>query len=268
MQSLAFLRAWRSRARSRQDLLPAPPMPLHKERFEEALKEGRPLSTVIKPPVPGVAYADSLIDLLTLLMQQGGPTDQASLTVIALRDAEEAEKEALAKAARDEDGEALLAWATAKGLNPEILNACLGLALQPFLGRYGSEMVKEAPMHLWRNNFCPCCGRQPDVTRVDPDNQRYLHCPQCDTQWLHYRLTCTRCDTDDIKKVNILIEKELEPWRVEVCDVCGDYCKTLDQRHGGVLAMPDVDLFLEDARTARLDLLAEAEGYRRGGRLN
>ncbi|HLN65409.1 MAG TPA: formate dehydrogenase accessory protein FdhE, partial [Symbiobacteriaceae bacterium] len=58
----------------------------------------------------------------------------------------------------------------------------------------------------------------------------------------------------------------LEPWRVEVCEDCGGYIKTLDQRHGGHLAMPKVDLFLEDARTLTLNLLAEEEGYRRGGR--
>ncbi len=142
-----------------------------------------------------------------------------------------------------------------------------GLAIQPFMAAHAAVLAEAVPLATWRQNYCPICGSTADVCRIDPDNMRHLHCPTCDTQWEHYRLTCTTCGTDDIKKVNLLTLETLEPWRAEVCDACGGYIKTLDQRHGGLLAMPKVDLFLEDARTLQLDLLAEQEGYRRGGRV-
>lgn len=142
-----------------------------------------------------------------------------------------------------------------------------GLAIQPFMAAHAANLADVAPLALWRQNYCPICGTDADVCRIDADNLRHLHCPTCDTQWEHYRLSCTTCGTDDIKQVNLLTLETLEPWRAEVCNACGGYIKTLDQRHGGLLAMPKVDLFLEDARTLQLDLLAEQEGYRRGGRV-
>lgn len=262
MQSLEFLKAWRDKSRQWQDRIGPVAFGVSEEQASEALTEGTPLAAVSRPPIDGRLFADVLSDLAGLLTQHS----QADVSPLRAALGTSDKLDSLAQGALVQDIEALTAWAAEHKVDPNLLYALAGLALQPFLARYAKAATDVAIIETWRENYCPVCGREPDVARIDPDNLRFLHCPQCDTQWQHHRLTCVRCGTDDVKKVRLLMDPEMEPWRVEVCDVCGDYCKTLDQRHGGVLAMPRVDLFVEDARTVRLDLLAEQEGYRRGGR--
>lgn len=264
MQSLEFLRTWRERARKWQERIPAPENRPSDVAMEGAFLTGDPLMTLVQPVIEPSLFADVLTDLAALLSEQ---RDEARPLANALARAGAAERKTLAVALLE--GEGSEAWAQSAGLaaaDADLAMTLAGLALQPFMSRFAATVATGAPLPMWRKNYCPVCGSAPDVCRIDPDNLRFLHCPQCDTQWEHHRLTCVVCDTDDVKKVNILTVEAMEPWRVELCDVCGGYTKTLDQRHGGHLAMPRVDLYLEDARTLQLDLLAEQEGYRRGGR--
>lgn len=261
MQSLEFLRAWRARARLWQEQLPEPgPLPTAAEA-EAALSRGEPLINLVTPPVDPDRFAALLTDLAALYAE--GRAEARPLAE-GLGVASPAERRALAEVLLGGGDSA--AWAARYGVEEDMLLALGGLVLQPFMARFARAVQRVAPLHLWRRTQCPICGTTPDLCRIDPDNIRHLHCPQCDTQWEHHRLTCAVCGTDDVKQVSILTLAGLEPWRVEVCDRCGGYIKTLDQRHGGQLAMPRVDLYLEDARTLQLDLLAEQEGYRRGGR--
>ncbi|WP_374711971.1 formate dehydrogenase accessory protein FdhE [Symbiobacterium terraclitae] len=261
MQSLEFLAAWRERARRWQEQLPEPaPLPSSAEA-EAALVRGEPLVHLVDPPVDPDRFAALLTELAALYAE--GRTEARPLAD-GLAAAPAAEQRALAEALLD--GDDVTAWAARYGVEEDMLLALGGLVLQPFMASFARALRRVAPLHLWRRTRCPVCGAAPDLCRIDSDNIRHLHCPRCDTQWEHHRLTCAVCGTDDVKQVSILTLAGLEPWRVEVCDLCGGYIKTLDQRHGGHLAMPRVDLYLEDARTLQLDLLAEQEGYRRGGR--
>lgn len=261
MQSLEFLRAWRERARAWEEQLPEPERLPAPEEAAAALRRGEPLVTLAEPPVDPGRFAALLADLAALYAESRAEARPLAERLAALPPAE-----------RQELAEALLsggdtaAWAARLGGSEDLLLTLGGLALQPFMARFARAVREIAPLHGWRQIQCPVCGAAPDLCRIDPDNIRHLHCPRCDTQWEHHRLTCAVCGTDDVRQVSILTLAELEPWRVEVCDRCGGYIKTLDQRHGGHLAMPRIDLYLEDARTLQLDLLAEQEGYRRGGR--
>ncbi len=261
MQSMEFLKAWRESARKWQDQIPAPTDIPSDVAIEGALLTGDPLITLVQPVIEPALFAAVLTDLAGLFASQ---RQEGKVFAAALSDASEAERVSLA--ADLLDGRGPSAWALAHNVDEELVATLAGLALQPFMARFAKAVATGAPLTMWRQTACPVCGSAADVCRIDPDNLRFLHCPQCDTQWEHHRMTCAVCDTDDVKKVNILTLDELAPWRVEVCDVCGGYIKTLDQRHGGHLAMPKVDLYLEDARTLQLDLIAEQEGYRRGGR--
>lgn len=262
MRSLEFLRAWRERARAWEAELPGPERLPGREEAEAALSRGEPLITLVEPPIDPDRYAAVLAELAGLYAQSQPEARPLADGLAALPPAERRElAEALVRR-----GDAA-AWAARLGATEDLLLTLGSLALQPFMARFARAVRAAAPLNGWRRIQCPVCGSPADLCRIDPDNYRYLHCPQCDTQWEHHRLTCAVCGTDDVRQVSILTLADLEPWRVEVCDRCGGYIKTLDQRHGGHLAMPNVDLYLEDARTLPLDLLAEREGYRRGGRV-
>lgn len=264
MQSYEFLKAWRERAKALQPKVPGPGALPDQAAFEGALLSGEPLVTLVSPVFEPALFADTVGELADLLHKFRGDEAPAKLAA-AVRGADTGARQALVSAVT---GQGTLGdWADAHGVDSGLLTTLCSLALQPFMARFAQAVTAEAPIAMWRQNYCPCCGSSPDVCRIDPDNLRFLHCPQCDTQWEHHRLTCAICDTDDIKQVRLLTVETLEPWRVECCDNCGGYIKTLDQRHGGQLAMPKVDLYLEDARTLGLNVLAEQEGFRQGGRV-
>jgi len=261
MQSLEFLRAWRERVRALEEQLPGPARLPAAAEAEAALSRGEPLISLVEPPIDPDRFAALLADLAALYAESRA---EARALAAGLAELPPEGRRDLAQALlRDVDS---AAWAARLGADDDLLLTLGCLALQPFMARFARAVREIAPLQGWRRIQCPVCDAAPDLCRIDPDNIRYLHCPQCDTQWEHHRLTCAVCGTDDVRQVSILTLAGLEPWRVEVCDRCGGYIKTLDQRHGGHLAMPRVDLYLEDARTLQLDLLAEQEGYRRGGR--
>jgi FdhE protein len=268
VSSYEFIKAWRERARAWQAKVPAPREVPPEAAAEQALLAGEPLVTLADPVIPAGMFGDVVAELAELLAQyrSGSGAEEAQVLGRVVRAADADDREALVQAVLTGSGSGLEAWAERHDASGALLITVASMAVQPFMARFAEAVSEVAPLGLWRAHYCPVCGGQADVCRIDPENLRHLHCPQCDTQWEHHRLTCANCDTDDIKKVNILTVESLEPWRVEVCDVCGGYTKTLDQRHGGHLAMPRVDLFVEDARTLPLDVLAEQEGYRRGGR--
>lgn len=263
MGSYDFLKAWREQSFS----FASPVVSVSETALEKALQAGEPLLTLVPPVIPADGYTAVLTVVAGLLVehQSGEGAAQAAAVKAAVQQASPAERQALVQAVLG--GSGLEQWAADRGLSPGLLETLASLALQPFMACYAAALTEAAPLGLWRQNSCPVCGSAADVCRIDPDNMRFLHCPTCDTQWEHHRLSCPTCNTDDVKKVSLLTLEDLKPWRVEVCDACGGYIKTLDQRHGGLLARPKVDLFLEDARTLQLDVLAEEQGYRRGGRL-
>lgn len=265
MQSLEFLQAWRKRTGAWQEKAPAAPAIIAKEWLEEALQQGEPLLLAVQPQVPPNLFADALLDVAGLL-QEHRPDPALAALAGAVLQAGLPERQALALATLAGDGAALQGWAEAAGLRAELLLTLAPLALQPFLQRYAAGLQQAVSLLLWRQPFCPICGREPDVARIDPDNLRHLHCAQCGTQWQYHRLSCVWCGGENPKQQQILQAAQWEPWRLDVCEACGGYLKSLDQRHGGLLARPGVDLFLEDARTRALDLLARQRGYGRGGR--
>lgn len=266
MASYPFLKAWRARARDWQQRVPPPPRPITRDALGGALAGGQPLVSVVQPAVPLDLFAEVLADLIRLL-EGAGSSVAGEVTGLsrAVAAAGPAELASLAEAGLAADDDGLARWAANHGLRPDVVATVAGLALQPFLTRLAAGLADAVSFGGWRRNYCPVCGRRPDVARVDPDNIRFLHCGQCDAQWPHHRTACVWCETDDAKRMRIVTAAELEPWRADVCDACGGYVKTLDQRHGGVLAPATVDLFLEDARTLSLDLIAREQGYRRGG---
>ena len=54
-------------------------------------------------------------------------------------------------------------------------------------------------------------------------------------------------------------EKEGRAYRIDVCDKCKRYIKTIDAKELGMEVIPRI----EDVGTMYLDILAEKQGYKR-----
>jgi len=138
----------------------------------------------------------------------------------------------------------------------------LGLFVEESL-RPALELVAERYRDIiqksgWREGYCPVCGREPKIGEIrDEEGHRYLFCNQCGFEWNFMRIKCPFCGNQDQQKLAYFTIEDEEKYRVDVCNNCKRYIKTIDFRKTEQLANLDV----EDIATLHLDILATDEGY-------
>ncbi len=137
--------------------------------------------------------------------------------------------------------------------------------LQPFAeavaiglrgGVHRTERQPEA-----RPSRCPVCGGVPGVGVLREEGQgarRTLVCTFCFTEWEYLRVVCPACDEQRFDALPVYTADAVSHARVDACDSCRRYLKTIDLTKDG-LADPMVD----DLATLPLDLWAREQGYQR-----
>lgn len=108
---------------------------------------------------------------------------------------------------------------------------------------------------------CPACGADPLVGVLRDAGQgarRSLLCAVCFTEWAYRRVLCAACGEDRFDALPVYTAVGPSHVRVDACDSCGAYLKSVDLTKEG-RAVPEVD----DLATAALDLWAAERGYHR-----
>jgi len=106
---------------------------------------------------------------------------------------------------------------------------------------------------------CPFCSARPiaGVLRGEGDGaKRWLLCSLCSTEWPFLRIACPNCGERDKDKLPVYMASGLDHVRVEACDHCQTYIKSVDLTRDG-RAVPMVD----ELATVALNLWAEDHGY-------
>lgn len=106
---------------------------------------------------------------------------------------------------------------------------------------------------------CPFCRRKPVLAILRPQGdggQRSLFCGFCFTEWDFRRVVCPGCGQEDHAKLPVYTAESFPYIRVECCDTCQTYIKSMDlTKHG--LAEPPVD----ELASVPLNLWAQERGY-------
>ena len=148
--------------------------------------------------------------------------------------------------------------AAATSADPDLLAALLREVLSPFFQKWAAparEWIATAP---WRRGNCPVCGSLPFMARLDREGgRRILGCSLCHTEWPFDRLRCPFCDEANHIHLRFFAVEGDETHRVDCCDRCHRYYKTVNERALGHRA----NLLVEDVVTAHLDVLATEHGY-------
>jgi FdhE protein len=195
-----------------------------------------------------LSLADSLVRRLA---HAAGVTLDGDLDAgAAIRAAIERNEGALAEMAKRSgtsiDGLALLAQVAAM----PVLQAARAL---------GDDRAQE-----WQRGYCPVCGAWPSLGEIRGlERERRLRCGACGADWALPLLHCAFCDETDHEKLGSLhAEGEEHLRRVETCESCHGYLKTVTTFD--VLAARA--LMLADITTIALDLVAQDRGYARPAR--
>ena len=109
---------------------------------------------------------------------------------------------------------------------------------------------------------CPACGGKPQLSFLQNEEttaesgNRDLMCAKCLSVWSFRRVVCANCGEEDPAKLAYFQTPALNHVRIEACDTCKYYLKSVDLTRLGN-AQPLVD----EVAAAALDLWAVEHGY-------
>jgi len=162
---------------------------------------------------------------------------------------------------RDQWSEMLTQFWQAGSVSKAKLPPAEALISWMFLQAY-AEYLADHTVHDPLNatpSLCPVCGGEPLVGVLRPEGdgaKRSLICALCATEWNYRRIVCPACGEEDVHKLAVYTADEFKHVRVEACDTCRSYIKTVDLTKDG-RAVPDVD----ELATIPLNLWAVEHGY-------
>lgn len=136
-------------------------------------------------------------------------------------------------------------------------NLVAWIFLQPY-AEYLADHSKRPPIHATPST-CPFCGSKPQVGALRPEGdggKRFLICALCGTDWEYRRVLCPSCGEEDPHKLAVYTSDDFKHVRVEACDTCHSYIKTVDLTKDA-RAVPAVD----ELATIPLNLWASENGY-------
>lgn len=147
------------------------------------------------------------------------------------------------------------AWSASSSSDPQ------GLLAQIFLQPYAEWLRTRASIEPFPHTYaiCPFCRRKPGFGVLRPLGEgaaRSLVCSFCMAEWEFRRIVCPGCGEENDKKLVVFTAEEFPCLRVEGCDSCKTYLKTIDLTKDGH-AEPVVD----ELASVPLDLWAREHGY-------
>jgi len=158
------------------------------------------------------------------------------------------------------DGDYLTHEAEQCGADKGILSFLVQASVRPCFEAQMEQLKDSLNLEEWLRGECPLCGSPPQIAQLrDEEGKRYLQCPLCGCQWRWERIACPYCSNKDFDSLHYLYSEDEEAYRVDLCDHCTGYIKTIDSRKLDY----DPYLDLEDVVTLHLDIIAMEKGYRR-----
>ena len=167
---------------------------------------------------------------------------------------------ALLGAAVAEDGARVEALAQDLDAEPGVLGAVAGLGSMPLL-HAARRALEGALPPAWMHGYCPVCGAWPTLAEArGVERSRHFRCARCGGGWFAGWLRCPYCGNGDHLRAGGLVSDDAGArHRVETCEVCRGYVKTLTV----LLPIEPAGIALADVDSLGLDLAALAHGYHR-----
>lgn len=232
--------------------------PITKEEIDRRIGKGLPVIEVSKIHLDEAVLDDLFERISSVLMRAGtgkipavGRFSEAKKSGrVSLRDL------ALAVV----DNERLNKISKEAGVGREETSFLAQALIVPFLRTCARSLRNKINLDKAVTNRCPVCSGVPLMAKLrKEDGRRILECSLCGTQWHFQRLKCPFCGNEDTKTLGFFFVEEETSYRVDKCEKCKGYIKTVDERK-----KPEGELkslLVEDVSTLFLDILAEREGY-------
>jgi FdhE protein len=237
----------------------ARPKPIRLEETSDnpPKRHGSPLFVRKELPVDLDGASEILCRFFETLSGSGRSDKQALHASWRVSRESPAWSEMVLRAVLSEDAAGLLGAAEQTGLEPQVLGF-LGLtALSPFLDVLREAYAGRMADDEWGLGICPLCGSEPDMACFDKSGKRRLCCGFCGTEWSYPRRKCPFCANTDPETLGYFVDEEREALRVDFCETCTRYIKTVN---AGLLEEP-APMEVERLASVYLDVLALEHGF-------
>ena len=145
------------------------------------------------------------------------------------------------------------------GVDKKVFSFLIQSSAKPSIEAGMEQLRSELDPETWLKGYCPMCGSLPSLSLLkEQTGKRYLLCSYCGYQWRIERLFCPFCNNKEHESLQYFCGENEEAYRIDLCDKCHRYIKTIDFRIIG-----ESDPSLEDLATPHLDILATQKGYKR-----
>jgi len=145
------------------------------------------------------------------------------------------------------------------GLDKDVFLFLIQTSIRPSVEAGVKQLRSDLDPETWLKGYCPLCGSLPTLSLLKEEaGKRYLLCSYCGYQWRMDRISCPFCKNKDQESLHYFFGEGEETHRIDLCDKCHQYIKTIDTRD-----LQESDPVLEDLATPHLDILASQKGYKR-----
>ncbi len=227
----------------------------------EDVLRGAPLVTREHFPHDQAQAGELLHTLIALLIKAGGPLGQAAKAVDAAIASDELTPADLFSRFLSDDAAFFASWAERTPDAPKAVAFLAFAALSPGIEAAAEALAPMLPsMKAPEVGTCPICGSLPLISSLkQKEGFRHATCSFCRHDYRIRRIACPVCGEDDQKKLTFFTVDEKPGFRVDVCETCKTYIKTIDFRNLDRISLPVFD----DLDSLALDYVAASQGYRR-----
>jgi len=234
------------------------------EEIQRRVEENKPLLNIQKLKIEGKFLDEFFRDFLPLMEKHKVFSREEVRNFLANK--EKINLSELVRSVLSKDLQSLKSLSSQYQIGIDSL-LFVGLNLsQAVLELYADKLKQKVDQENWLKGNCPVCGSYPAIEKLRRDDgKRILRCNFCGTEWHHKRIMCPFCGNEDHNSLRYFFidedsSTEKSAFRVDVCDKCKRYIKTLDERKLPESEKPD--LYLENLNTIYLDVLAQRDGYK------
>ena len=121
--------------------------------------------------------------------------------------------------------------------------------------------IVEGLLQVYPPDPCPFCSGPPTVSvlrEAAHGSRRSYVCAVCLTESAAPRLGCLNCGETEVDKLPVFRTETTDPARIDACDSCHGYVKTIDLTRDALACV-----IADDLASVSLDLWAREQGYQR-----
>ena len=244
-----------------KDMIQIESIQISEEMLSIKAEENFPLINISEFTIDAKEAGDLLIRICNMVKDAGGDMVSTNQTILQAIEAGKLDRSKLFAGLLNEDDTFFEKTATELKIEKKALAFIAYSSLKPSLSMCAEQLSayldKDKP---WGKGYCPICGSPPGLSMFEGEGERFLFCSFCWHKWASNRIFCPFCDNSDTKTLNYFFSEDEKEYRVDLCDKCKKYIKTIDTRKTERIIYPS----LEQVATLHLDIKAKEMKYESG----